>query len=119
MMNILIACEESQRVCLEMRKKGHNAFSCDILNCSGDYPEYHIKDDVLKILNGNCTFNTEDGVEHNIDGRWDMIIAFPHCPHLAAPRARQFEKKRTDGRQREAIEFFCAILNADTPKLCS
>ena len=50
-MNVLIACEESQRVCIEFRKRGHNAFSCDILEPSGGHPEWHIKEDVLKILN--------------------------------------------------------------------
>lgn len=116
-MNILIACEESQRVCLEFREKGHNAFSCDIIDCSGNHPEYHIKGDVIPLLNGNCSFKTVDGIEHKINGRWDMIIAFPPCTHLAVSGARHFEKKRADGRQREGIEFFCKFLTADCDKI--
>lgn len=116
-MNILVACEESQAVCVEFRKKGHNAYSCDILNCSGGHPEWHIKDDVLPLLNGNCIFNTVDGKTHKIVGKWDMIIAFPPCTHLAVSGARHFERKRMDGRQREGIEFFCKFLQADCDKI--
>ena len=116
-MNILIACEESQRVCIEFRKKGHNAFSCDVLSCSGDHPEWHIMSDVLPILNGNCTFTTCDGVEHSLNTRWDMIIAFPPCTHLAISGAKHFEKKREDGRQEEGILFFKNILEADCDKI--
>lgn len=64
-MNILIACEESQAVCKEFRKKGHRAFSCDIQECSGGFPQYNIKSDVLPLLNGNCTFITQDGKQHS------------------------------------------------------
>ena len=53
-MNVLVACEESQRVCIEFRKKGHTAFSCDIQPCSGNHPEWHLMGDVLKVLNGHC-----------------------------------------------------------------
>lgn len=116
-LNILVACEESQEVCKAFRRKGHNAFSCDIIECSGGHPEWHIKGDVIPFLNGNCTFKTMDGLEHKIDGKWDMIIAFPPCTHLAVSGARHFEKKREDGRQREAIEFFGTILNADCDKI--
>ena len=63
-MNVLVACEESQRVCMEFRKKGHNAFSCDIIECSGGHPEYHIKGDVIPLLGGNCGFKTLDGKAH-------------------------------------------------------
>ena len=116
-MNILVACEESQRVCKAFRDKGHTAFSCDIINASGGFPEWHIKQDVIPLLNGNCKFITCDGVEHEIKGKWDMIIAFPPCTHLAVSGARHFEKKRADGRQREGIEFFCKFLNADCEKI--
>jgi hypothetical protein len=112
-MNILVACEESQAVTIELRKLGHRAFSCDIQECSGGYPEWHCCEDVLPLLNGNCTFKTVDGVTHNIKGKWDMIIAFPPCTHLAVSGAPHFEKKRADGRQREGIEFFCKFLEAD------
>ena len=101
-MRILIACEESQRVCIEFRRKGHEAYSCDILDCSGGHPEWHIKDDVIK----------------HLDDGWDMIIAFPPCTHLCVSGARHFEKKRKDGRQREGIEFFCKFLEADCKRIC-
>lgn len=60
-MNVLIACEESQRVCTAFREKGHRAFSCDILDCSGGHPEWHIKGDVLPLLNGHCEFTLQNG----------------------------------------------------------
>ena len=116
-MNILIACEESQRVCIAFREKGHNAFSCDILSCSGGHPEWHICGDVLPLLNGNCVFRTMDGVRHRIDGKWDLIIAFPPCTHLAVSGAAWFEKKRADGRQKDGIEFFAKFLNADCDRI--
>lgn len=116
-MNVLIACEESQAVCKAFREKGHNAFSCDIIECSGGHPEWHIMQDVIPLLNGNCEFETTDGKQHFIDGKWDMIIAFPPCTHLAVSGARHFEKKRADGRQREGIEFFCQFLKADCEKI--
>lgn len=116
-MNVLIACEESQAVCKEFRKKGHNAFSCDLLDCSGGHPEWHIKSDVLCIVNGNCLFKTVDGEIHNIVGKWDMIIAFPPCTDLAVSGARHFQKKRENGNQRESIKFFAQFLNADCEKI--
>ena len=100
-MKILIACEESQEVCKAFREKGHEAFSCDILDCSGGHPEWHIKGDVIPLLNE----------------KWDMIIAFPPCTHLAVSGARHFEKKRADGRQREGIEFFCKFLQVNCDKV--
>ena len=111
--NVLVACEESQAVTVELRKLNINAFSCDIMDTSGTHPEWHIKQDVLPLLNGNCTFTTVDGISHTIEGKWDMIIAFPPCTHLAVSGAPSFAKKREDGRQREGIEFFAAMLNAD------
>lgn len=63
-MRVLIACEESQRVCCAFREKGHEAFSCDIVEPSGNHPEWHIKSDVLPLLNGNCTFETLDTHTH-------------------------------------------------------
>ena len=116
-MKILVSCEESQRVTMEFRARGHEAYSCDIIECSGGHPEWHIIQDVLPLLNGNCTFKTCDGVEHHIDGKWDMIIAFPPCTHLAVSGARHFETKRADGRQREGIEFFCQFLTANCDKI--
>ena len=116
-MNILVACEESQRVTTELRKLGHRAFSCDIIDCSGGHPEWHIKGDVLPLLNGHCEFTLQNGERERERERWDMIIAFPPCTHLAVSGARHFEKKRADGRQRNAIEFFAKFLNADCDKI--
>lgn len=100
-MKILIACEESQAVTKEFRNLGHEAYSCDILPCSGGKPEWHLQQDVTNLLKE----------------KWDMIIAFPPCTHLAVSGARHFEKKRLDGRQRDAILFFLQFLNADCDKI--
>ena len=116
-MKVLVACEESQAVTKEFRKLGHEAYSCDIIECSGGHPEWHIMQDVLPLLNGNCEFMSIDGQSHSITGKWDMIIAFPPCTHLAVSGARHFEKKRADGCQREGIEFFCQFLNADCERI--
>ena len=116
-MKILVACEESQRVCCAFRARGHEAYSCDILEPSGDHPEWHIQQDVLPLLNGNCEFSTIDGTSHRIEGKWDMIIAFPPCTHLAVSGAPSFAKKREDGRQREGLEFFCKFFEADCDKV--
>lgn len=118
-MKILVACEESQAVTKELRALGHEAYSCDIEECSGGHPEWHIKDDVLPLLRGakNQSFYTQDHTLHWIDGKWDMILAFPPCTHLAVSRAAHFEKKRKDGRQYDAIEFFMRIMNADCDKI--
>lgn len=116
-MDILVACEESQRVCKAFREKGHKAFSCDIIDTSGEHPEWHIKQDVLPLLNGFCGFTTADGTEHRLNKKWDMIIAFPPCTHLAVSGARHFKKKREDGRQKEGIEFFVRFINADCEKI--
>lgn len=116
-MNVLVACEESQEVCKAFRAKGHNAFSCDIVECSGGHPEWHIKHDVLSLLNGHCFFHTMSGDRYELPCKWDMIIAFPPCTHLAVSGAAWFDKKRKDGRQRDAIEFFEKFLDADCSKI--
>ena len=100
-MRILVACEESQAVTKEFRLLGHEAYSCDIMPCSGGHPEWHIQGDVIPLLKE----------------KWDMIIAFPPCTHLAVSGSRHFEAKRNDGRQREAIEFFMRFLNARCEKV--
>ena len=82
-MNVLIACESSQTVCKAFRDKGHNAFSCDIAPTYGELPQYHIQDDVLKLLNGNIDFYTEAGQYYHIIGNWDLIIAHPPCTYLS------------------------------------
>ena len=116
-MNVLVACEESQAVTIELRKLGHRAFSCDLLECSGGHPEWHIKNDVLPLLNGKCEFQTVDGKMHKQSDRWDMIIAFPPCTHLAVSGAAWFEKKRVDGRQKAGVEFFCKFFEANCDKI--
>lgn len=123
-MNILVACEESQRVCKAFRDKSHRAFSCDIIDASGGHPEWHIKQDVLPLLNGNCSFTTTDGTTHTINGKWDMIIAHPPCTYLSAAGAcRLYKTKGVIDEKRyqkglEAKEFFMACLNADCDKIC-
>lgn len=114
---VLVACEESQAVTIELRKLGIEAYSCDIIDCSGSHDEWHIKQDVIPLLNGDCEFKTMDGISHEINGQWDMIIAFPPCTHLAVSGAKWFDKKRADGRQRAGIEFFAQFLIADCDKI--
>lgn len=123
-MKVLIACEESQRVCIAFREKGYEAYSCDIQECSGGRPEWHILGDVLPILNGNTKFITQDGTLHEISSKWDMIIAHPPCTYLTVTGNRWFniEKygkkaiKRYEQRK-EAIEFFFRIVNANCDKI--
>ena len=87
-MRVLVACEESQAVTIELRKLGHEAYSCDIIECSGGHPEWHIKWDALALINGNCSFLTTDGELHEIKGKWDMLIAHPPCTYLTNAGAR-------------------------------
>ena len=112
-MRVLVACEESQRVCKAFRDRGHESYSCDILEPSGGFPEWHILGDVLPILDGFCFVDTMDGRQHVIPDRWDLIIAFPPCTDLAVSGARHFAKKREDGRQQRAIDFFMEFVNCD------
>ena len=100
-MRVLVACEESQAVTIELRRLGHEAYSCDIQECSGGHPEWHLQQDVVPLL----------------AEKWDMIIAFPPCTDLAVSGARYFAKKRADGRQQRSIEFFMQFVNADCPKV--
>lgn len=117
-MKILVACEESQEVCKAFRKKGHEAYSCDIIDCSGGKEEWHIKGNVLPLLNGNCNFKTCDDEKHSIVGKWDMIIAFPPCTHLCNSGQRWFtEGKKPMSLQREAIAFFYKFVMADCEKI--
>lgn len=87
--NVLIACEESQRACIAFRELGFNAFSCDIMEPSGNHPEWHIKNDVLKIINTPCDIITQDHKRHTIY-RWDLIIAHPPCTFLTNAATRAF-----------------------------
>lgn len=116
-MFILVACEESQEVCKAFREKGHEAFSCDIIPPSGGHPEWHIQQDVLSLINGECSFKTLDGTTYHLFDYWDMIIAFPPCTDLTVTGARVFERKRADGSQRASVEFFGKILNAKCDKI--
>ena len=122
-MNVLVACEESQRVCIAFRERGHNAFSCDIEPCSGGHPEWHIMQDVVPLLNGRCSFKTMDGIEHSIDGKWDLIIAHPPCTRLCNSGQRwlyygdeeyRLKKKKE---QEEAVDFFLKFTKADCPRI--
>ena len=99
-MRILVACEESQAVTKELRRLGHEAYSCDIEPCSGGHPEWHLQQDVTQLLKI----------------KWDMVIAFPPCTDLAVSGARYFEQKRKDGRQQKSIEFFMMFANCGCPK---
>lgn len=123
-MQVLIACEESQRVCSEFRRLGHTAYSCDIVECSGGHPEWHIKGDALKLINGKCKFTTQDGVEHEIAGKWDLIIAHPPCTYLSIAANRWYNVDRYGDKARErlkerekAMEFFMKFINADCDKI--
>lgn len=101
-MKILCACEESQAVTKAFRELGHEAYSCDLQEASGDHPEWHIQGDVTELL----------------AQKWDMVIAFPPCTHLATSGAKHFAKKRADGRQQEAIDFFLKFTNINCDKVC-
>lgn len=122
-MKILVACEESQAVTKELRELGHEAYSCDLLETSGVHPEWHVQEDVLKLVNGVCYFQTCDGRLHYIS-KWDMIIAFPPCTYLTVTGNRWFnvakygEKalKRLEDRK-AAIDFFLTFATADCDRV--
>lgn len=101
-MKVLIACEESQLVCKAFRELGHEAYSCDLKECSGGHPEWHIQGDVIPLLKE----------------KWDLMIAHPPCTHLAVSGARHFAKKIADGRQQFGIDFFMVFTKTDIPKVC-
>jgi hypothetical protein len=100
-MRVLVACEESQAVCIEFRKLGHEAYSNDIQECSGGHPEWHLQMDVFEAIKLK---------------EWDLMIAFPPCTHLAVSGAAWFEAKRKDGRQQRGIDFFMALTMTNIPK---
>jgi site-specific DNA-cytosine methylase len=99
-MKTLVACEYSGRVREAFRRRGHDAWSCDLLPAEDGSP-FHIRGDVLAVL-GNG---------------FDLMVAHPPCTHLAVSGARHFEEKRADGRQQEAIDFFMALANAPIPRI--
>jgi hypothetical protein len=120
-MKVLIACEESQRVCIAFRERGHEAYSCDIQDCSGGHPEWHIKGDALEAIRAGAV-TTCDGVSHDI-GKWDLLIAHPPCTYLSnAGACRLYPRKGELDVERyfkglEAKAFFLAFLNADVPRV--
>lgn len=114
-MKVLVACEESQRVCIEFRKLGHEAYSCDIQECSGGHPEWHICNDVNFVM-WNSLFFTQDGLAHNVPV-WDMVIAFPPCTNLAVSGARWFKEKIENGEQQKSIAFFFNFVNYPCEKI--
>ena len=106
-MKILVACEESQRVCTEFRNLGHEAYSCDIIECSGGHPEWHLKQDVIPLL----------------QEQWDMIIAFPPCTYMSnAGACRMYPKKGEIDEERfakamKAKAFFMLFYNANCERI--
>lgn len=106
-MKVLVACEESQAVTIELRKLGHEAYSCDILPCSGGHPEWHLQQDVTPLLKE----------------KWDMILAFPPCTYMTnAGACRMYPKKGIVDEERlkkgmAAKEFFMSIYNCDCPRI--
>jgi hypothetical protein len=100
-LKVLVACEESQRVTVEFRKLGIEAYSCDIQECSGGHPEWHLMQDVREII---CQ-------------KWDMIVAFPPCTNLSSSGARWWKEKKSDGRQQRSIDFFMFIANSKCKRI--
>lgn len=102
-MKVLVACEESQRVCIAFREKGHEAYSCDIEPCSGGHPEWHIQDDVLKHLGDN----------------WDLVIAHPPCTYLTVAANKYYNVEKYGDKakirlyeRQKAIEFFMEFVSS-------
>lgn len=98
---VLIACEESQRVCIAFRERGFEAYSCDIVDCSGGHPEWHIKDDVLKHLN-----------EH-----WDMMIAHPPCTFLSYAATSSWNDDGRVWKRLDALNFFAQLWTATIDRI--
>lgn len=123
-MNVLIACEESQAVCKAFRARGHRAFSCDLYECSGGHPEWHINGDALAVIDGNCKFTTQDGKEHEQRGQWDILIAHPPCTYLTVTGNSWFNvekygdkaRKRIKDRE-EAMQFFMKFVYAECERI--
>ena len=106
-MKVLVACEESQEVCKAFRELGHEAYSCDIQDCSGGHPEWHLKQDVIPLLEQD----------------WDLIIAHPPCTYLSNAGARHLYPHGLLNMERyekglEAKEFFMKFLNCKCEKVC-
>lgn len=119
-LNVLIACEESQAECEAFRRYGHKAYSCDLQKCKrGGHPEWHIKGDVTRLLQGGTQFYTMDGRHHHVS-RWHLIIAHPPCTYLCKVSSVHMVKGGEVNEERfaqlmQAREFFFRCLNADAP----
>lgn len=124
-MKVLIACEESQTVCIAFRERGHEAYSCDIQECSGGHPEWHIQGDAIPLLGGGCQFMTMDGTAHTIQGKWDLIIAHPPCTYLTNVATRFYSLRVTPAdkvvarweNRALAVAFFMRFALADCDRI--
>jgi hypothetical protein len=127
-MNVLIACEESQTVCASFRKLGFNAYSCDLVECSGGHPEWHLLGDALDVIKNNGGI-TQDGNLVLVD-KWHLMIAHPPCTYLTSSGAKwyyhpedkhlpiedrrphpKFPNRKQD--QEDGANFFMALMNAN------
>lgn len=132
-LNILVACEESQAVCCAFRKLGHNAFSCDLLECSGGHPEWHFNHDVTLVLD-KTDLTLQDGSQAHIEGEWDIMIGHPPCTYLAVSGAKWYyhpddknlpvEQRRPHPKfpnrakdREDGIAFFMLLANADVKRI--
>lgn len=116
-LNVLVACEESQTVCKAFRTLGHRAFSADLQECSGGHPEWHVIGDCLPLLNGDCEFTTQDGKRHHQKGEWQLLIAHPPCTYMSKAGARWMYQGGQLNEERlqlamEAKEFFFMMYDA-------
>ena len=132
MKKLLVACEESQRVCTAFRERGWEAYSCDIEPCSGGHPEWHIQGDALTVINPKqissmfcgIVFRTANGEAHAIKGQWDLIIAHPPCTYMSKAGARFMYLTAGNANQErlekalEEKDFFMKFMNADCDKIC-
>lgn len=115
-MKVLVACEESQAVCIAFRERGHEAYSCDMQECSGGHPEWHIHADISQILM-NGFFNTQNGDLHEV-WRWDIMIAFPPCTFLANAGLHYLQsrpERRVD--HKKAFDFVKELYNSKIEKV--
>ena len=127
-MKVLIACEESQAVCKAFRKLGHNAYSCDLLACSGEHPEWHFNHDVTEVLN-KTNLILQNGKKASVNGMWDLMIGHPPCTYLAVSGAQWYyhpddknlpvEKRRPHPKypnrakdREDGVNFFMLLANA-------
>ena len=132
-LNILVACEESQAVTIELRNLGHNAYSCDLLPCSGGHPDWHFNHDVFRVIENKGGL-TQSGVKVKIKGKWDLMIAHPPCTFLAVSGARwyyhpedshrPFDQRRPHPRfpnrakeREEALDFFIKLLEVPIDRI--